>query len=331
MDGKASKATRNDVARLAHVSTAVVSYVFNNGPRRVSPRTEAKVREAADKLNYKPNPIARALRTGNSKTLGAVINDLTNPFNAGVYEELELKASEQGYSTLFATTHGRPDKERTVIQQLIDRNVEALFVSPCEKVDMLPKTSGDCRFIVFDVDRELPDSWTISADYRKAMVLGVEHLLGHGHVNICLIIGQSYNGISDGRVEGWYEAHRNHGLPVGHIEGTSFSRTGGYLATLRILDSPNRPTAIFAGSDLIAMGALRALHERGIKVPEEMALISFDGTIDSQYMYPQLTVLEQNPKALAHLALKAATDPDAKPGLQLMESKLVIRQSCGCK
>lgn len=325
-----AKATRNDVARLANVSTAVVSYVFNNGPRNVSEKTAKKVLDAAQKLNYQPNSIARALRTGNSKTLGAVINDLTNPFNAGVYEELEMLAAEQGYSMLFATSHGSPEREHFVTEQLIKRNVEALFISPCENIELSPINSENCKFIVFDVDRRLNNAVTISTDYAKAMETGLDHLFEHEHTNIAMIIGNSVNGISDSRVEGWYHAHMRRGIPAGHIEYTNFSRNGGYEAMLRILDSPNPPTAVFAGSDLLAMGALRAMHERGIQVPQEMAIISFDGTIDSQYTYPELTVMQQDPKALARLALHTAISSDSLPELHLLEAKLVIRQSCGC-
>ncbi|WEV46777.1 LacI family DNA-binding transcriptional regulator [Bifidobacterium sp. ESL0690] len=325
-----AKATRNDVARLANVSTAVVSYVFNKGPRNVSEKTTKRVLDAARKLNYQPNSIARALRTGNSNTLGAVINDMTNPFNAGVYEELEMLAAERGYSMLFAASHGSPEREHFVTEQLINRNVEALFISPCENIELSPINTENCKFIVFDVDTKLNNATTISADYAKAVETGMNHLFEHGHTNAAMIIGNSLNGISDGRVKGWYHAFMKRGIPAGHIEYTSFTRDGGYQAMLRILDSPNRPTAVFAGSDLIALGALRAMHERGIRVPEEMAIISFDGTIDSQYTYPELTVLQQDPKAIAKLALETAIDQNSKPTRHLLEAKLVIRQSCGC-
>ncbi|WEV75387.1 LacI family DNA-binding transcriptional regulator [Bifidobacterium sp. ESL0800] len=325
-----SKATRNDVARLANVSTAVVSYVFNNGPRHVSEKTTKKVLDAAKKLDYKPNPIARALRTGNSNTFGAIINDLTNPFNAGVYEELEMLAAEHGYSILFATSHGSSKREHTVIKQLIEQNVEALFVSPCENIELIPLRPKACRNIIFDVDRKINGVTTISADYKEAMLVGMEHLFNHGHTNISLIIGKSGNGISDGRVEGWHQAYMERGVPTGHIEYTDFTRVGGYEAMMRILDLPNRPTAVFAGSDLLAIGALRALHERHVNVPNDMAIISFDGTVDSQYTYPELTTMEQNPQEIARLAFKAAIDEDQEPTLHLIKAKLVIRKSCGC-
>lgn len=323
-------ATRNDVARLANVSTAVVSYVFNNGPRNVSPKTAQKVREAAEKLNYTPNSIARALRTGNSKTLGVVITEFTNPFAESVYEELGLRAAEKGYSLLFATSHREREKEKKAIRQLLNRKVDALLISPCENVDTFSPTYDECRFVIFDVDRKIPNAATVSTDYVSAVEMGMDHMFEHDHTDIALLIGEASNGVSDGRIKGWYQAYKKRGLPAGHIEYTEFSRTGGYNAMMRILDLPKRPTAILTGSDLIAFGALRALRERNVKVPEQMAIISFDGTIDSQYTYPELTVLQQDPKAIAEIGLQAAIDPSMQPDLHLLEAKLVIRHSCGC-
>ena len=110
---KKRRATRADVARLAGVSTAVVSYVFNNGPRPVAADTAQQVREAAEKLHYRPNSVARALSTGSSKTLGIVVPDLSNPFFSGVYSALETAAARNGYSTLFMASHQNPERRWT--------------------------------------------------------------------------------------------------------------------------------------------------------------------------------------------------------------------------
>ena len=115
---KKRRATRADVARLAGVSTAVVSYVFNNGPRPVAADTARQVREAAEKLHYRPNSVARALSTGSSKTLGIVVPDLSNPFFSGVYSALETAAARNGYSTLFMASHQNPEKEMDRISRL---------------------------------------------------------------------------------------------------------------------------------------------------------------------------------------------------------------------
>ncbi|MGO1345648.1 MAG: substrate-binding domain-containing protein, partial [Bifidobacterium psychraerophilum] len=116
------------------------------------------------------------------------------------------------------------------------------------------------------------------------------------------------------------------------IYHTGFTRSGGYEQTLRILDMPEteRPTALFAGSDLEAVGALRALHERGLRLPEDMALVSFDGTVDTLYSWPQITSIQQDPVMIAKLAVAAALHPDECDDTQIAPFDFVIRQSCGC-
>ena len=136
---KKRRATRADVARLAGVSTAVVSYVFNNGPRPVAADTAQQVREAAEKLHYRPNSVARALSTGSSKTLGIVVPDLTNPFFSGVYSALETAAARNGYSTLFMASHQNPEKEMDRISQLIAREVDAIIIASAQPTSALAK------------------------------------------------------------------------------------------------------------------------------------------------------------------------------------------------
>ena len=134
---KKRRATRADVARLAGVSTAVVSYVFNNGPRPVAADTAQQVREAAEKLHYRPNSIARALSTGSSKTFGIVVPDLSNPFFSGVYSALETAAARNGYSTLFMASHQNPEKEMDRISQLIAREVDAIIIASAQPTSAL--------------------------------------------------------------------------------------------------------------------------------------------------------------------------------------------------
>lgn len=327
------RATRDDVARLAEVSTAVVSYVFNNGPKNVAPATAQRVWDAARQLNYKPNAIARALSSGVSKTLGAVINDLSNPFTAGVYEELERLASARGYSMLFVMSHGDPQLEIASVNQLINRDAEAIFISPCGDVQDLPLSNEQSRFVIFDKDSTVHGAICVATDFEASMALGINHLIEHGHRNIALIIGLTSQDHTDGRIRGWYSAHQQAGLPAGKIMYTSaFTREMGYQAVIKLLEIPEaeRPTAIFAGSDMLAVGALSALNQRGISVPSQMAILSFDGTVASRYTCPALTAIHQDQQQLASLALQTALENPHTDETKLIEPELIIRESCGC-
>ncbi|WP_055428306.1 LacI family DNA-binding transcriptional regulator [Bifidobacterium aesculapii] len=335
-DGQSSasrrrRATRADVARLAGVSTAVVSYVFNNGPRPVAPETARRVRSAAEKLDYRPNSVARALSTGSSRTLGVIVPDLSNPFFSDVYGELESIASHSGYSALFMASHQNPSKEQNRIARLIAREVDAIIVAsarPASELSSIPRK--ECPFVFLDQTRPVPGAKCVSTDFQSAVESAVRHLLGHGHTAIAMLSGKAGDGLADPRIQGWQRVHEQAGITAGPVIDAGFTRQGGYEAMLALLDSGRCPGAVFADSDLEAIGALRALHERHIRVPEDVALVSFDGTVDSAFSWPPLTVVRQDAHAIAERIFHASVEPDRVPDLQLVAASLVARRSCGC-
>lgn len=328
---RTARATRADVARLAKVSTAVVSYVFNNGPRNVAPDTAMRVRAAAEKLNYRPNSMAQALRTGSSKTIGIIVPDLSNPFFSDVYGALETAAAREGYSTMFMASHQDPAKELDRVAKLIARDVDAILIASAHPTaDLAGIPRKECPFVFLDQTQRIPGAKCVSTDFRAAVQLAVHHLLGHGRRHIAMLSGKADEGLSDKRIQGWYQAFNDSALPVGRIVQAHYTRDGGYRATLALLDGGDPLDAIFADSDLEAIGALRALHERGVRIPEDIAVVSFDGTIDSGYTWPSLTVVQQNAQTIAECLIRAALDPEHTPDLQLIDTALVPRQSCGC-
>ena len=325
------RATRADVAQLAGVSTAVVSYVFNNGPRRVAPATSEKVRRAAKLLDYRPNTTARALRTGFSKMMAVIVPDSSNPFSAGIYNELQSAASRHGYSLMFMNVKGDPKLEEDAISKLIERNVDAVFLSTSRTYDQISMAPLDqSRFIFMDQPRRVRNAKSVSTDFYSSAMTATEHLIGHKFCSVDMLYGGPEEDRTDDRVRGWYAAHQNNNLPAGRIIRSYFTREGGYRATLQLLDSDHQPQAIFAGSDMEAMGALRALHERGLRIPEDVAIVSFDGTVDSLYTWPQLTTMQQDTEKIAACAMNAALEPDQVPDVQIIKADLVIRHSCGC-
>ncbi|RBP99635.1 LacI family DNA-binding transcriptional regulator [Bifidobacterium xylocopae] len=328
---KRKRATRSDVARLAEVSTAVVSYVYNNGPRRVAPDTAERVRKAAQLLNYHPNTTARALRTGFSKMMGVVVPDSSNPFSAGVYDELQTAAMAHGYSLVYMNVRSDTGLEDNAISKLVERNMDAIFLSSTRDHAQLAATHMDqSHFVFMDQPRAVPGGKCVSTDFYDSAYQAVGHLIEHGHRRIDMLFGGSPKDSTDMRIQGWYAAHLDANLRAGTVMQSFYSREGGYQATLALLDGDEPPTAIFAASDLEAMGAMRALHERGLRIPQDVAIVSFDGTVDSLYTWPQLTTMRQNTHLIAKRAMQAALEPESTPDVQLVEAELVIRQSCGC-
>ena len=325
------RATRTDVAKLAGVSTAVVSYVFNNGPRTVAPATMEKVRRAAAMLNYRPSSTARALRTGRTKTLGIIGNYSTNPYNASIYDNIQASATRRGYTVPFINVRDNPELETVAIDKLIERNVDAIFLSSLRNVVQLRTADMRVsRFVLLDQPHEVPNAKCVSTDLFSSAKTATNHLLNHGYQSVDMLFGGSPEDRTDARIQGWYAAHQDANKLPGRIAYSSFTRKGGYQATLELIDSDHQPEAIFAGSDMEAMGALRALHERGLRIPEDVAIVSFDGTVDSLYTWPQLTTMQQDTDKIAACAMNAALDPDQVPDVQLIKADLVIRHSCGC-
>lgn len=325
------RATRTDVARLANVSTAVVSYVLNNGPKNVAPETRQRVEEAARKLNYQPNSNAQALRSGSSRMLGVIVSDFSNTYFGEVNDAIENEAAKHGYSVLFVTSHSNEEKERDSVSKLLSRNVDAIIGEfPKSGTALTSSQRNGCPFILMDYARAVPGMKSVSSDFRQGVYMAATHLIKHhDQRNIVMMAGFGED-LADPRVQGWYQAFRDANLPIGRVIRTYFTREDAYQATIQLFKQREPPTALFCGSDLEAIGALRAIHEYGMRIPDDIAIVSFDGTVDTLYTWPPLSAIQQDTTSIAKHAVETALNPHAAPDLQLIPVKLVVRESCGC-
>jgi LacI family transcriptional regulator len=324
--------TRVDVARLAGVSEAVVSYVVNDGPRPVAAATAARVREAIRVLGYRPNPSARALRTGSTRLLGLVVPRIDNPLFADLTLAVEAAAAERGYALLLTNSQGDPAAERRNIANLVARHVDGLLLMTLlSRPDLATLPIGGVPTVLVNTFTEVPGFASVGVDAFAGAYDAVTHLAGHGHQRIGLVIG---GGASDMelRERGWLQAARDAGLEDGPIARGSFTRQGGYEAGNLLFEGRNRPPAVFVSSDMQAIGVLRSLHERGLRVPDDVALVSFDGTEDCKFTDPQLTVVAQPVGAIAASALDALLDGGVPDGAHVSHRpELILRRSCGCE
>jgi len=325
-------ATRADVARYAGVSTAVVSYVVNEGPRRVAPGTAARVRAAVQALDYSPNVAARALRKGSSEMLGLVVPDITNPFFAELAHAVEGAAAERGFLVTLGSSGSRVDLERELVTDLSGRNVDGLMVSTVLMPEALAAMPAPRRpTVLINVSTPFAGYAAVGSDSRQGAYDLVEHLLDtHGHTSVALVIGESTERLPEPRERGFVDAFAAHGLPPGPVVRTEFSRTGGYEATRQVLAWRHRPDAIFLSSDQQASGAYRAVREAGLECPGDVALVAYDGTTQSEFTWPPLTVSRQQVEVMARTALQAVLDPADAPAHQQLATELVVRRSCGC-
>ncbi|AXJ09468.1 LacI family DNA-binding transcriptional regulator [Arthrobacter sp. PM3] len=326
--------TRKDVARLAGVSTAVVSYVVNDGPKRVSPATAAKVREAISALGYRPNAAARALKLGSSEMLGMVVPDTTNPFFATLARAVEEAAAARGYALLLANSGGSAANERRQIRNLASRRVDGVFLSSVLfDPDLTELEHSEIPTVLLNHSTEVPGFNSVGVELQEGSRRAVEHLAGHhGHRNIALVMGMNAGNDLDGREVGWQQGLADAGLPEGPILRCDFDRQGGYRAGQRLLAAADRPTAAFVSSDLQAVGLLRAVHEAGLRVPEDLAVFSFDGSAEAEYSWPPLSTVAQPVKGMAEAAVAALVDFDGVSPTRnrTFPVDLVLRASCGC-
>jgi LacI family transcriptional regulator len=341
---QAKPITRDDVARLAGVSSAVVSYVVNGGPRSVSPANEAKVRQAIRALGYRPNAAARALALGSSEMLAMIVPDAINPFYASLARAVENAAAERGYTLLLADSQDSLRTERRLIKNFAARRVDGLFLSSVLfEPDLIDLEQADIPVVLLNHPADVVmkggagghGANAVGVAFQEGARAAVEHLIGHGHGRIGLVIGGNADSELDAREVGWHEGIQKAGLTPGPIIRVPFTREGGFNAGQELLARSERPTAVFVSSDQQAVGLLCALHEGGLRLPEDLAVFSFDGAPESEYTWPRLSTVAQPLKDLAQAGLNALLTPE--PGqatqakTQIFPAELVLRASCGCR
>ncbi len=330
---------RNDVARLAGTSPAVVSYVLNNGPRRVAPATRERVLRAVEQLGYRPNRIAASLRTNRTMSLGLVVPDNTNPYFAELAREIEEVAFETGYALLLGNATDDVDRESAYVQAFLDRCVDGLILIPVHGV--VPAAEEIARtgtpWVVLDrllEGRDAPAQ--VLSDNQRGGQMATEHLIEHGRKKIACISGPREMRNTSDRVRGWRDALNNAGFDAdsGPLREVPLGRFAGREAALDILTRNNDVDAIFVASDEQAVGVFRALTELNLTCPRDIALVSFDGIAASLLTTPSLSTVCQPIGELARIAvtlLLGQRENHASPqGPTVLPVDLVTRGSCGC-
>lgn len=329
---KPARSARNvtlaDVARYAGVSTAVVSYVVNDGPRPVAPATAARVRNAIATLGYRPNSHARALVSGRTGILGLVHPGTGNPFFGEYNDVLYGTATRNGVALLTANSAGDANTERQLIEDLARRSVDGILVMTSMASSDIPKLHNPGLPMLFiDCPFPIPGQRTIGPNSVAGARQVVEHLiLGHGHHDIALLAGAPE---PEEREQGWRDALRAHGLPDGQLIRTDYGLDGGYQAARTLVTRTDRPGAIFVSSDLQAYGAMHAIYEQRLRIPQDIAVVSFDGNTESAHTWPPLTLVRQPLIAMADAAIDGILQ-NSPPKHELFDMELIVRQSCGC-
>ena len=313
---------------------STVSHVIN-GTRYVSPDLSARVWEAIESLNYQPNALARSLRNKQTRTLGMIIPDNSNPFFAEVARGIEDLCFDLGYNVILCNSDQNPDKEYKYINLLMEKQVDGIvFVSAGGHPEHIQEIL-EREVPVVEVDRELEQipCDRVLSDNRSGGRQAAEHLISRGRERIACITGPSDVTPSWERVLGYRDALAAAGLPFDEsllVRG-DFRAPSGYEAMNALLSRPERPTAVFACNDLMAIGALSAANEHGLSVPGDIAIVGFDDVALASYTNPPLTTIAQSRQEMGRLAAEVLVgriggNADA-PRRYLLETRLIVRKS----
>jgi len=327
--------TRDDVAALAGTSPAVVSYVINNGPRNVSPERRARVLQAMTELGYYPNAHARSLAATETRTLGMIVPNISNAYFADFTLAVEDAAITRGRLVFLGNSNEDREREDAYISSFLEQHVEGIiFIGVALRSSIGRIVRQGMPVVVVDRAIENSDSTTISIDHRAAAWLATEHLIQHGHRSIGCLTGPEDQGVAEDRRRGWADALLGAGIdPACQIVlRAPFSVTGGMAAARELLESEEaRPTSMFVASDEQARGVISVAARHSLVVPRDLAVVSVDGTRESEFSNPALTTARQPYRELAAAAVDSVlAPPGSAPRRIQMEADLVIRQSCGC-
>jgi DNA-binding LacI/PurR family transcriptional regulator len=301
-----------DVAERAGVSVKTVSNVVN-GYVHVRPDTRARVEEAIAELNYRPNLSARHLRKGRTGVIALAVPELDIPYFAELARHVVTAAAEYGWTVLIDQTGGRREPERVVASGITDHLIDGLIFSPLAltaedlaSLDGTPMVLLGERVDHGPADRVVIDNVTAAREIT-------EHLIQFGHRRIAAIGSQRTDEGASARLRlaGYVEALRAAGLPYDDAlvaPATAWHRADGAAAMRGLLTTGVRPDAVFCFNDTLALGALRALHEAGLRVPEDVAVVGFDDIEDGRFSVPTLSTVAPDKERIARLAVELLAD-----------------------
>jgi DNA-binding LacI/PurR family transcriptional regulator len=334
------KVSLRDFAQRAGVSVKTVSNVVNDFPH-VTPATRARVQRAIDELGYRPNLTARHLRKGRTGLIALAIPELGNPYFAELAGAVIDAAARHEYTVLLDHTQGRREQEIQVCQGFTARVMDGLILSPLELQAEDFAARDDVPLVLLGERRyDLPYDH-IAIDNIAAARAAMRHLLGLGRRRIAFL-GARQNGTHQPahlRLLGWQAELAAWGVPadetlVAHTQG--WGHEDGSAGMVQLLDSGQLPDAVFAYNDLIAIGAMRVLFERGLRVPEDIAVVGFDNITESRYGAVALTTVAPDKQAIARLAVESVVarlkseqnDETPRPSRELQPGfELIVRES----
>jgi DNA-binding LacI/PurR family transcriptional regulator len=321
-----------EVARLAKVSTATVSRTIN-GSDKVTPKTKERVQRAIEELRFYPNTWARALGSGRSSLYGLIISDITNPFFPELVRSFEDMAVQHGQEVLVANTSYDPARMELCVSRMLQRKVDGVAIMTSEMDERLITEFESRGIPLVFLDTGLVNALAsnILVDYAAGVEAAMDHLATIGHQRIAFIAGPSTLRSARIRRDAYTRFMDQKGFGPTLIEQGNHQVLAGHEAMARLLDARPLPTAVLCSNDMTAIGALGAIHERGLRVPDEISIAGFDDIAISAFTHPALTTVRLSREEIARLAFRALyASRDGATGAEFtVQPALIVRRSTG--
>jgi DNA-binding LacI/PurR family transcriptional regulator len=325
--------TLHDLAKELNLSIATISRALSR-PEDVAPPTRQRVLAAVHRHGYTPNGTRRSLRTQQTRTIGIIISDIRNFFCAAVVKAIEDEARANGYTVLICNADEDGAKEETALQLLLDRKVSGVInCSTGANLELL-RAFQKSGAVLVDLDREsgLTNVDTVVVDNRRGAQLATEHLVQLGHHQIATIAGPQHLSNARGRLAGFEDALRDHQIrpKKEYLQFGNFLQESGYQCAKKLFSLRQPPTALFVANMEMAAGVITFIREKGVTIPEQISIVSFDDSFWARYMDPPLTVISQPMERMGKstMELLLARLRGGKPAQTLVFTpELVVRHS----
>jgi len=328
-----------DLAKVLGISITTVSRVLNGKAEkyRISAHTQERVLQAAREYDYVPNKLARGLKLARTDTLGLIIPDISNPFFADIAQSIEKEARSRGYSLILCDSGENYLEEKDLIGLLLSHKVDGIIIAPIgtDYKHIIQTYNSGIPLVV--VDRCFPDMGlpSITSDNYQGGQDAANYLISMGHRKIACIKGIPKSQPTIERVRGYKDALRNSGIPIDEslIVGDNYNTENGYKQTRILFSMGDPPTAIFALSNLIGLGVIKAVHEMKLNIPRDISLISFDEQPYSAFLGTPMTTIDQKKDEMGQLAvnvlLRYVEDKEYRKKIvnMTLETNLIVRDS----
>lgn len=324
-----------EIAKRAGVSTATVSRVLNGNPK-VNPELRDIVNKVIQEVNYVPNAIARSMNHGTTSILGLILPDITNPFFPGIARGVEDAAISKGYKVILCNTDNHADTEKTYLRMLREQRVDGLILVSASNMseETMRQMIEDIPVVLCDRIPESKHFSSVVTDHHKGIKMAVDHLVGLGHREIAMIAGPKtlISGIE--RANYFRDIMAEAGLPCPEhrVVPCDYRYESGFIAANQLLKD-KAITAILCANDMMALGAMDAVFESGLQVPDDISVVGYDNIPFSNWSRPRLTTVSQPTYLLGVNALEiladalASSDTDKQQVQRMLNPTLIVRKS----